>query len=60
MVKKIPWRIQETLEKQVLSLNCEDLLEKEMATHSSFLPGKSHGQRKLAGYGSWSHRELDN
>ena len=25
-------------------------LEKEMATHSRFLPGKSHGQRSLAGY----------
>jgi len=26
------------------------LLEKEMATHSSILPGKSHGQRSLEGY----------
>ena len=25
-------------------------LEKGMTTHSSFLPGKSHGQRSLAGY----------
>ena len=25
-------------------------LEREMATHSRFLPGKSHGQRSLAGY----------
>jgi len=24
-----------------------------------FLPGKSHGQRRLAGYNPWSHRELD-
>ena len=29
----------------------EDPLEKEMATHSSFLAGKSHGQRSLAAYG---------
>ena len=29
----------------------EDPLEKEMATHSVFLPGKFHGQRSLAGYG---------
>ena len=28
----------------------EDPLEKEMATHSSILPGKSHGERSLAGY----------
>ena len=27
----------------------EDPLEKEMATHSSFLSGKSHGLRSLAG-----------
>ena len=28
-------------------------LEKEMAIHSSFLPGKSQGQRSLAGYNPW-------
>ena len=37
-------------ETRVQSLGREDLLEKEMATHSSILPGKSHGQRSLAGY----------
>ena len=24
-----------------------------------FLPGKSHGQRSLAGYSPWSHKESD-
>ena len=24
-----------------------------------FLPGESHGQRNLAGYSPWGHRELD-
>ena len=24
-----------------------------------FLPGKSYGQRSLAGYSPWSHNELD-
>ena len=24
-----------------------------------FLPGKSHGQRNLAGYSPWSHKESD-
>ena len=33
----------------VRSMGWEDPLEKEMATHSSILPGKSHGQRSLAG-----------
>ena len=28
----------------------EDLPEKEMATHSIFLPGIFHGQRSLLGY----------
>ena len=26
---------------------------------SVFLPGESHGQRRLAGYNSWGHKELD-
>ena len=34
-------------------------LEKEMATHSSVLLGKSHGQRSLAGYSPWGCKELD-
>ena len=37
-------------------LGQEELLEEEMATHSSILPWKSHGQRSLEGY---SHKELD-
>ena len=34
----------------VWSLGQEDPLEEGMATHSIFLPGKSHGQSSLAGY----------
>ena len=30
-------------------------LEKEMATHSVFLPGGSQGQRSLAGYSPLGH-----
>ena len=30
-----------------------------MATHSSILAWKFHGQRSLVGYISWSHKELD-
>ena len=33
------------LEMQVPSLDQEEPLEKEMATHSIFSPGESHGQR---------------
>ena len=54
MVKNLPAK----QEMQVQSLGWEDLLEKEMATHSGILPGKSHGQRAW-----WAtvhgHKELD-
>ena len=30
-----------------------------MATHSSILPGKSHGWRSLVGYSPWGRKELD-
>ena len=42
-------RLSTMRETRVQSLGGEDLLEKEMATHSN-LPGKSHGQRSLEGY----------
>ena len=34
-------------------------LEKEMATHSSVLPGESQGRRSLVGYHQWGHTESD-
>ena len=47
----------------VLSLDWEDPLEKEMATHSSilactlvFLPGESHGHRTLEGHSPWDYK----
>ena len=33
--------------------------EKEMETHSSILPGKSHEQRRLVGYSPWGPKESD-
>ena len=45
------------MEDPVQSLDQEDTLEKEMATHS--LPGESHGQRSLVGYSPQGHKELD-
>ena len=30
-----------------------------MATHSIFLPGESHGQRRLVGYSPQGHKESD-
>ena len=46
-VKNLPV-MQET---EVRSLGEQDLLEEEMATHSSILAWKSLDQRSLAGYG---------
>ena len=43
----------ETQEMRVQSLGQEDLLEKEMAMHSSILPGKPHEQSSLEGYSPW-------
>ena len=34
-------------------------LEKDMATHSSFLPGESQGWESLVGCCLWGHTELD-
>ena len=46
-------------ETQVRSLGREDPLEKEMATHSSILAWKSHGQRSLVGYSPRGRKESD-
>ena len=55
MKKNLP-AMQETL---VRSLGWEDSLEKEMATHSLFLPGEFHEQRSLVCYSPLGHKELD-
>ena len=40
-------------------LGQEGSLEEETATHSRFLPGKSHGQRSLVGCNPWGRKESD-
>ena len=55
MVKHLP-AMQETW---VRTLRQKDPLEKEMATHSSTLAWKFHGQRSLVGYSPWGRKELD-
>ena len=54
-LKRLP-AMWETL---VRSLGWEDSLEKAMATHSSTLAWKSHGQRSLAENSPWGRKELD-
>ena len=53
LVKNLP-KMQETW---VRSPGRVDPLEKEMATHSSILPGEFHGQRSLEGYSPWACKE---
>ena len=53
VVKNLPV-IRET---HIQSLGQKDPLEKEMATHSIFLPGEFHGQRSLVDYSPWSCKE---
>ena len=55
MLKNLP-AIQKTC---VQSLGWEDPLEKEMATHSSTLAWKFHGQRSPAGYTPWDRIDPD-
>ena len=43
----------------IQSLGQEDPLGKEMATHSSILPGKIQGQRSLVVYSPWDCKESD-
>ena len=52
LVKNLP-AVQETW---VKSLGHEDSLEKGMKTTPVFLPGTSHGQRRLAGYSPCDRR----
>jgi len=43
----------------VQSLGWEDLLEKEMATHSSILAWKIPWTEEPGYYSPWGHKELD-
>ena len=58
LVKILP-AMQEPQETQVQSLGWEDPLEEGMATHSSVFVWRIHGQRSLAGYSPWGHKESD-
>ena len=57
LVAQIVKNLPAVWETQVRSLRQEDPLEKEVATHSSILAWRIHGQRSLAGYSLWGCRE---
>ena len=52
-------RLSAMLETQVRSLCREDPLERKWQPTPVHLPGKSHGQRSLAGYSPWGCKESD-
>ena len=53
MVKNLPAKQEMWVQSQ------EDPLEKEMATHSSILPGEFHGQRSLVSYRPWDSKRVE-
>ena len=57
-MKNLP-AMPETQEMQFQSLGWEDPLEEEMATHSSVLDRKSHGQWSLVGCSPWGRKDSD-
>ena len=60
-VVKNPAAMQEPQETRVQSLGQKDLpgRRERLPTPVFSLPGESHGQRSLAGYSPWGHKELD-
>ena len=50
--------VQAMQEKWIWSLDWEDLLEEEMATHSSILASEVPWQKSLAGFSPWGPRAL--
>ena len=56
---KNPPTTHEMQETRVQSLDREDPLEEEMATHPGILPERSHRQRRLVGCGPGGHVESD-
>ena len=57
-VKNLPVK-QEIQKSRVESLGQEDPLKEDSATQSSILAWRIPGQRSLAGYRPWGHRESD-
>ena len=54
MVKTLPAKS----EMQIWFLGWEDVLKKDMATHSRILLGEFCGQRSLGDYSPWSHKRI--
>ena len=55
MVKNLPGMRETWVQSQVSKIPWKRLWQ----TTPLFLPGKFHGERSLAGYSPWDHKELD-
>ena len=51
--------MQKSQEVWVQSLGWEDPWRRKWQPTAVLLPGEAHGQRNLAGYSPWGHKELD-
>ena len=59
LVVENPPASKETVETRARFLGGEDPLEEVMATHSSVLARRPHGQKSLVGCHPWGRKELD-
>ena len=59
LVAQMVKRLSTMRETWVRSLGWEDPLRRKWQSIPVLLPGKSHGQKSLAGYSPWGHKELD-
>ena len=51
-------RVMNLFAMQEIQVQFLDLEDQHLATHSSLLAGKSHGQRSLADYSPWGHKRV--
>ena len=58
LVAQMVKRLSAMQETQVRSLDQEDSLEEGIATHSSILAWRIHGQKSLVGYSPWGRKSL--
>ena len=57
--KESPCKMQGDARDLGSSLSREGAREEDMQPTPVFLPGETHGQRSLAGYSPWAHKESD-
>ena len=59
MVKNLPVSAEDSGNMSLIPESGKIPWRKKWQPTPVFLPGKSHGQRRLAGYSPWGHKESD-